>query len=190
MDYIKIFDECNQDLGVFIDKIIEIDAENEIFRKYGERHGYTYSMNECLRMEDKQAAQKKFKKPKSISLMHAISVFKNELPIMMKVSEAYGEEEKWKEAKEILDTLNNYDMHNIEVAKEKIMEDVLRANGIEFRSGRCKCPLCDSNNSTTFTFKDNIYFCFKCNKTGDSINFVQEYLKLNFKESINYLKSL
>lgn len=46
--------------------------------------------------------------------------------------------------------------------------DILDKFWIEYKNNRCKCFICDSNNPTTFSFNDEVFFCFLCNAKGNT----------------------
>ena len=57
---------------------------------------------------------------------------------------------------------------------------------------RGKYHLCPFHNEKTASFhiwKDNRYSCFGCNKHGDTIKFVMEYYKLDFKSAVRAINS-
>lgn len=77
-----------------------------------------------------------------------------------------------------------------ELAKEIEIEKILDQENIDHSKNRLPCPICDSSNKTTMTFKENHYKCFKCLNSGDSIDFIQKLKGLNFIQSVNYLLSI
>lgn len=53
-----------------------------------------------------------------------------------------------------------------------------------------KCPFHeDENESFTVSPKLNIYKCFECGKSGDSISFLQEHANMSTDEAFNFLKT-
>jgi hypothetical protein len=53
------------------------------------------------------------------------------------------------------------------------------------------CPFHEEKTGSFAVFmKDNSFHCFGCGKHGDSINFIMEYEKLNFADSVRYLLNI
>lgn len=67
------------------------------------------------------------------------------------------------------------------------IRDILREVGAETRKGRCKCPLHDGKNRTSFSFNDSTFYCFSCGAKGDVITLVQMLYGLDFKDAVIYL---
>lgn len=69
-----------------------------------------------------------------------------------------------------------------------LTREVFRYYGIALNiKGYCKCPFHSGGNEKTpsmFVYpKDRGYHCFACGETGDSINFVQKFFDLSFKDA-------
>lgn len=69
-----------------------------------------------------------------------------------------------------------------------LTREVFRYYGIPLNiKGYCKCPFHSGGNEKTpsmFVYpKDRGYHCFACGETGDSINFVQKFFDLSFKDA-------
>lgn len=69
-----------------------------------------------------------------------------------------------------------------------LTREVFRYYGIPLNiKGYCKCPFHSGGNEKTpsmFVYpKDRGYHCFACGETGDSINFVQKYFNISFKDA-------
>ena len=69
-----------------------------------------------------------------------------------------------------------------------LTREVFRYYGIALNiKGYCKCPFHSGGNEKTpsmFVYpKDRGYHCFACGETGDSINFVQKYFNISFKDA-------
>lgn len=86
-------------------------------------------------------------------------------------------------------------MNRLEYTKEAIRERVGIRQVVERytdrrfdRNGFCSCPL---HREKTASFKideaKQLYYCFGCGEGGDIFRFVQSYLKVDFKESINII---
>jgi hypothetical protein len=79
---------------------------------------------------------------------------------------------------------------HINIAREIEIEQILNSENISHKNHRSACPLCDSDNPTSLSFKNNLFHCFKCNEKGDSITFIQKLKQITFPQSIQYLNSL
>lgn len=86
-------------------------------------------------------------------------------------------------------------MNRLEYTKEAIRQRVGIRQVVERytdkrfdRNGFCSCPL---HTEKTASFKideaKQLYYCFGCGEGGDIFKFVQDYLKVNFKESVNLI---
>ena len=49
------------------------------------------------------------------------------------------------------------------------------------------CPFHGDKSTSFYIYDDNSWWCFGCNKGGDSIDFVQQLHKFKFHEAVNYL---
>lgn len=69
------------------------------------------------------------------------------------------------------------------------VEEILADEGISLKGGRCRCPLHDGDNPTSFSVsKDGqTFFCFACNESGDVISLTQRLYRLEFKEAVRFL---
>lgn len=69
-----------------------------------------------------------------------------------------------------------------------LTREVFRYYGIPLNiKGYCKCPFHSGGNEKTpsmFVYpKDRGYHCFACGETGDSIQFVQKFFNISFKDA-------
>lgn len=62
----------------------------------------------------------------------------------------------------------------------------LRKRGVEYE---CLCPFHNDRHIGSFKIspRKNIYYCFACNASGDSISFLMEHAGLSFADAIRYL---
>jgi len=112
-------------------------------------------------------------------------IFQEDMPKYIRYKEYYEPETDIRQLKQWL----NMDNTDTLKAKEVTMQEIIDREGIKNYRRRAACPLCESGNDTTLSFKDKVFCCFKCGEKGDTITFVQKLHNLNFKESINYLTS-
>lgn len=63
------------------------------------------------------------------------------------------------------------------------MEEVLNKYGIKTNRNMFLCPF-HNDKSPSAKFYKNSYFCFGCGKTGDLIQFVEDYFNLDFVSAI------
>ncbi|MGB8658571.1 MAG: CHC2 zinc finger domain-containing protein [Candidatus Zixiibacteriota bacterium] len=78
----------------------------------------------------------------------------------------------------------------MEELKSRIkIEDVLLENGIYLKRGRCRCPLHNGDNPTSFSVsRDGRYFqCFACGAKGSAVDLVMSLYSLDLKEAIRWL---
>lgn len=163
VDYEKLYNQANKDFDLFYDLIVEeLIEQDKIIKKLE-------------------------KKSKFTSFYEACELFKPELPKIVRFKKRY---EKDVDVSKIEMFLNNDFMVNVERAKAKTMEDVLDNENIKHYRGRACCPLCDSDNNTTLSFKDKFFTCFKCKEKGDQISFIMSLHNLKFGSAINYLLTL
>lgn len=66
------------------------------------------------------------------------------------------------------------------------MEKVLSKYGVKTSRGMFCCPFHGDKNPSAKAY-DKTYHCFTCNCTGDLIQFVEDYFKLDFKEAMQKL---
>jgi len=78
----------------------------------------------------------------------------------------------------------------VENAKEVEMVKVLDELGIKHRLRHCICPFCNGTNCQKFSFNRNLYKCFSCWVKWNTITFIKEYMKLEFKEAVLFLNKL
>lgn len=71
---------------------------------------------------------------------------------------------------------------NIVKAKQVPIE-----NFIEFRGGKANCIFHHDENASMTLYKNNTIYCFGCNKKADVIDIARTLMKLDFKDTINYL---
>lgn len=70
------------------------------------------------------------------------------------------------------------------------IEEVAEKLGITVKSHKAHCFMHDDHNpSLSFNVKNNMFFCFVCNKGGGPIQLVQEREGLNFQDACNWLGS-
>lgn len=78
----------------------------------------------------------------------------------------------------------------LEELKSRIkIEDILAEQGIFLKRGRCRCPLHDGDNPSSFSVsRDGSYFqCFACGAKGSVVDLVMMLYSLNIKEAIWWL---
>lgn len=84
-----------------------------------------------------------------------------------------------------------YDKSEISLLKRLTpIEDLLAALGFEKinpKTRRAACLLHDGENETSFSWSDDFFNCFACNKSGDKITLVTLVKGYDFKQTINYL---
>lgn len=68
------------------------------------------------------------------------------------------------------------------------MSLVLDCEGIPHRRGKAHCPF-HSERTPSFTFKNNLFYCFGCQEGGDTIKFIQKLKGLSFIDSVKTLCS-
>ncbi len=81
-------------------------------------------------------------------------------------------------------------MLSLEELKSRIgIEDVLAEQGIFLKRGRCRCPLHDGDNPSSFSVsRDGRYFqCFACGAKGSVVDLVMNLYSLDLKEAIRWL---
>lgn len=67
------------------------------------------------------------------------------------------------------------------------LEDALYAYGIKLnKAGYALCPF-HREKTPSFKVKDNRFYCFGCNASGDVIDFVQKYFGLSFTQALEKL---
>ena len=83
---------------------------------------------------------------------------------------------------------------NIFKLKQSIsFEDLLFNLGFEninVNMKRCSCLLHGGDNKTSFSWNNDVYYCYGCGKSGDKISLVQEIKKYSFQEALQYLGNL
>lgn len=57
----------------------------------------------------------------------------------------------------------------------------------EIRKGRCKCPFCHSHTYGMYLFRDEIFTCFHCGKSGDVLGFVSKIENIPFADAVKKL---
>ena len=75
--------------------------------------------------------------------------------------------------------------------KEIILENISMINildkyNIKRRGNQFVCPFHRDKNPSAKAYK-NSYFCFACGKTGDIIQFVEDYFNIDFKSAMNLI---
>ena len=66
------------------------------------------------------------------------------------------------------------------------MIDILDKYNIKRKGNQFVCPFHGDNHPSAKAYK-NSYFCFACGKTGDLIQFVEDYFNLDFKGAMQNL---
>jgi len=72
-------------------------------------------------------------------------------------------------------------------------EDLLFNLGFEninVQMKRCSCLLHGGDNKTSFSWNNDVFYCYGCGKSGDKISLVQEIKKYSFQEALQYLGNL
>jgi len=72
-------------------------------------------------------------------------------------------------------------------------EDLLFNLGFEninVNMKRCSCLLHGGDNKTSFSWNNDVFYCYGCGKSGDKISLVQEVKKYSFQEALQYLGNL
>ena len=78
-----------------------------------------------------------------------------------------------------------------EIKTKLSLANVLHHYGLEPKNNMLKCPFhSDKTASLQVNLEKNFYNCHACSKTGDVIQFVQDYEKLSKHEALNKCKSL
>jgi DNA primase len=89
------------------------------------------------------------------------------------------------------------------VTKESVINLMKRVNLVEvitkevigtivsqdFLIGDLKCPF-HSDLKSSMVLKDNKYYCFECEASGNALDFLMCYKKLGFFESVEYLAEM
>lgn len=60
---------------------------------------------------------------------------------------------------------------------------------VETRRGKAVCPF-HNEKTPSFTVKKNMYYCFGCQRGGDTIRFVMESRGMNFYDAVKYINTL
>lgn len=63
------------------------------------------------------------------------------------------------------------------------LKEVLRKYGVDTSRNPTQCPWHNSKGGKCFSFNEDVYHCFHCDKSGDSISFVMEQDGCDFKEA-------
>lgn len=84
------------------------------------------------------------------------------------------------------------DSFDLDAIREVPMHEVLSSEGIELRrvSPSCqkvKCPFHDERTPSFFVYSDNHAHCFGCSWHGDTIQFVMDFLHLNFQDACRHI---
>ena len=77
----------------------------------------------------------------------------------------------------------------IDNAKQYPMEELLASYGCQVKLHRCKCPVHDGKNATSFEVKDNRGRCHSCGWFGDSIELVRKVEGVTFLEAVRKLQA-
>lgn len=76
----------------------------------------------------------------------------------------------------------------IDNAKQYPMEELLASYGCQVKMHRCKCPVHDGKNATSFEVKDNRGRCHSCGWSGDSIELVRKIEGVGFMQAVRKLQ--
>ncbi len=76
----------------------------------------------------------------------------------------------------------------IDNAKQYPMEELLASYGCQVRMHRCRCPIHDGKNPTSFEVKNNVGRCHSCSWSGDTIEFVRKMEGCSFLEAVRRLQ--
>lgn len=76
----------------------------------------------------------------------------------------------------------------IDNAKQYPMEELLASYGCQVRMHRCKCPVHDGKNPTSFEVKNNTGRCHSCSWSGDTIELVRKVEGVTFFEAVKKLQ--
>jgi hypothetical protein len=76
----------------------------------------------------------------------------------------------------------------IDNAKQYPMEELLASYGCQVKMHRCKCPVHDGKNATSFEVKDNRGRCHSCGWSGDSIELVRKVEGVTFMQAVRKLQ--
>jgi len=76
----------------------------------------------------------------------------------------------------------------IDNAKQYPMEELLASYGCQVKMHRCKCPVHDGKNATSFEVKDNRGRCHSCGWFGDSIELVRKVEGVTFMQAVRKLQ--
>lgn len=103
-----------------------------------------------------------------------------------------------KEIKNLYYALNPFPKK--EVKEGQLTEDeIKRARGRDFkelveregfvvnRAGFIRCPFHDERNPSFYISKSNRGICYGCLWSGDIIDFIKDYKKVDFKQAVKYL---
>lgn len=77
----------------------------------------------------------------------------------------------------------------IEVAKQAPIQELFDFQRLR-RQGRrfiAKCPFHEDRSPSFYIYENNSWYCFSCNKGGDSIDFVKALHNLGFREAVSYV---
>lgn len=83
---------------------------------------------------------------------------------------------------------NNFE-EKIEAAKQRPIVELHGFNRLRKIRNRyiALCPIHNDKSPSFYIYESNSWYCFGCNKGGDSIDFIQTLHKLNFRDAVNYL---
>lgn len=129
-------------------------------------------------------------KSRKVSEYEAIHLFKKELyGICMDNIVARNDTPKWKRLLNEMKKQNNLIFQDkIKQAKNVPIESVVSRFGYEIRMNKINCPFHEDPGASCHIYVNtNTFYCFGCNKNGDTIDFVQSKMGSTFKEAINYL---
>ena len=76
----------------------------------------------------------------------------------------------------------------IDNAKQYPMEELLASYGCQVKMHRCKCPVHDGKNATSFEVKNNRGRCHSCSWFGDTIELVRKIEGVGFMQAVRKLQ--
>ncbi|MBD3343287.1 MAG: hypothetical protein GF353_29595 [Candidatus Lokiarchaeota archaeon] len=87
-----------------------------------------------------------------------------------------------------------YDRDEIEKLKQMMnWEDVLRYLGFEKINTvkrRCQCKIHGGQNANSFSWNNNLFYCFACHQSGDVIDLIKIIHRCDFKMALKIMESI
>ena len=75
----------------------------------------------------------------------------------------------------------------VEIAKNVPVKNILEQRGIKVTKGFAPCPFHEEK-TPSFHITKNLYYCFSCQESGDTIKLVQKLYNYSFKDAIKFLQ--